>query len=194
VAYACALIDAPDWLMALYHQGRCQGLTELYHLRRLQGVAPQRVLAWTEQRASITRAEIQALKLEIENAATGEGGPCGSIEPAIDTVTAIEPSSAASLPAEPAPDLGPIAPTLPVDRAPSQRMQDRAARPNATVSSSTRVALFARLREHLVEIVVDVAPDGPGQVYVRRCDDDARLTVAASELALTGFERVAQAQ
>jgi ParB family transcriptional regulator, chromosome partitioning protein len=110
--------------MALHRQGRCQGLTELYHLRRLQGVAPQRVLAWAEQRVSTTRADVQALKLEIEKAAADEDGPCGSIDgsidPAIDIVTTIEPPSAAPPPAELVPDRDPIAPTLPVDRAPPQ--------------------------------------------------------------------------
>jgi ParB family chromosome partitioning protein len=35
VTYATALIDAPDWLMALHREGRCRGLKELYDLRRL---------------------------------------------------------------------------------------------------------------------------------------------------------------
>ncbi len=37
VVYASALIDAPDWLMTLYRQGKCQGLTELYHLQTAAG-------------------------------------------------------------------------------------------------------------------------------------------------------------
>jgi ParB family chromosome partitioning protein len=201
VAYACALIDAPDWLMALYRQGKCQGLTELYHLRRLQALAPQRVLAWAQQRVGITRVDIQALKLELQTAAADGEGQCGSIdgliEPAMDIIMTLEPPSAAPPPAQAALHRGPIAPT-PADRAPTQRKQDRAPRSKAiastasNASNSTRLALFAHHHEHLVEIVVDIAPDASGQVYVRYCDDDARLIVAASELDLIGIERVAQ--
>jgi len=38
ITYACALIDAPDWLMALYRTGKCRGMFELHELRRLHGI------------------------------------------------------------------------------------------------------------------------------------------------------------
>jgi ParB family chromosome partitioning protein len=34
VTFAMALIDAPDWLMTAYREGRCRGLRALYELRR----------------------------------------------------------------------------------------------------------------------------------------------------------------
>jgi len=198
VVYASALIDAPDWLMTLYRQGRCQGLTELYHLRRLQALAPQRVLAWTERRASVTRADIRALKLELRT--VDEDRQYGSmddsaervVDPPIEVGTMVEPSAPAP-PADSSPQRSPPALAQPVDLALSQHKQDRAPRSKAA-ASSPRLALFALHAERDVEIVLDVAPDAPGQLYVRRCDDDARLAVEASELRLTGFEHAAQAR
>ncbi|MEO7337245.1 MAG: ParB/RepB/Spo0J family partition protein, partial [Caldimonas sp.] len=35
LTYVCALVDAPDWLMTLYREGKCRGVRELYDLRRL---------------------------------------------------------------------------------------------------------------------------------------------------------------
>ena len=35
VTLATALIEAPDWLLQAYREGRCRGINELYDLRRL---------------------------------------------------------------------------------------------------------------------------------------------------------------
>jgi ParB family chromosome partitioning protein len=65
VTYAMALIDAPDWLLAVYREGRCRGLKELHELRRLAGQHPQVVEAWASDRAAITRNEVAALHAEV---------------------------------------------------------------------------------------------------------------------------------
>jgi ParB family chromosome partitioning protein len=64
VTYAMALIDAPDWLLAAYREGRCNGLRELYELRRLACERPQFVEAWASDREAITRHQIAALRAE----------------------------------------------------------------------------------------------------------------------------------
>ena len=51
VTMATALIDAPDWLITAYREGRCRGLNELYELRKLAGDHPQYVEAWTSDTA-----------------------------------------------------------------------------------------------------------------------------------------------
>ncbi len=61
VSMAQSLIDAPDWLMDLYRSGKCRGLTELYHLRRLHEAAPAKVAALCESKATVTRADLQPL-------------------------------------------------------------------------------------------------------------------------------------
>jgi ParB family transcriptional regulator, chromosome partitioning protein len=61
VSMAHALIDAPDWLMAMYRQGKCRGLTELYHLRRLHETAPQEVEDFCRLPGSVSRTDVQRL-------------------------------------------------------------------------------------------------------------------------------------
>ena len=65
VTYAMALIDAPDWLLAAYREGRCHGLRELYELRRLACERPQFVETWASDREAITRHQIAALRAEV---------------------------------------------------------------------------------------------------------------------------------
>jgi ParB family transcriptional regulator, chromosome partitioning protein len=65
VTYATALIDAPDWLLAAYREGRCRGLKELYELRKLAGEHPQVVEAWASDREAITRHQVATLRAEV---------------------------------------------------------------------------------------------------------------------------------
>lgn len=65
VTYAMALIDAPDWLLAAYREGRCHGLRELYELRKLAGERTQLVEAWASDREAITRQQIAALRRDV---------------------------------------------------------------------------------------------------------------------------------
>jgi len=61
VTYAIALIDAPDWLLAAYREGRCRGLRELYELRRAADESEADVEAWVRSKSTITRKEVKAL-------------------------------------------------------------------------------------------------------------------------------------
>lgn len=65
VTYAMALIDAPDWLLAAYREGRCRGLKELHELRKLAGEHPQVVEAWAADREAITRHQVATLRTEV---------------------------------------------------------------------------------------------------------------------------------
>jgi len=62
VTRAGALIDAPDWLMALYREGRCKGMLELYELRRLHEDHREEVERWACDLPSIGRADVERLK------------------------------------------------------------------------------------------------------------------------------------
>lgn len=61
VTYAMALIDAPDWLLAAYREGRCRGLRELYELRRAADGSAVDVEAWARTKPTITRSDVKAL-------------------------------------------------------------------------------------------------------------------------------------
>ena len=65
VTMATALIDAPDWLISAYREGRCRGLNELYELRKLAGDHPQYVESWTADRDAITRDRVTALRADL---------------------------------------------------------------------------------------------------------------------------------
>ncbi|KAB2873495.1 MAG: ParB/RepB/Spo0J family partition protein [Burkholderiaceae bacterium] len=60
-----ALIDAPPWLLDLYRSGRCQGINELYELRRLHESDPRGVEQWAANRDKVSRADLQAYKAEV---------------------------------------------------------------------------------------------------------------------------------
>jgi ParB family chromosome partitioning protein len=90
VTYAMALIDAPDWLMAAYREGRCRGLKELHELRKLASEHPQAVEAWASDREAITRHQVATLRAEVSQ-------PNGAPSAALMTV-----ASAAASPSAPA--------------------------------------------------------------------------------------------
>ena len=65
VTYAMALVDAPDWLMAAYREGRCRGLRELYELRRAGEESGPQAESWVQARRAITRSDVADLKSAI---------------------------------------------------------------------------------------------------------------------------------
>ena len=168
VASASALIDAPDWLMALYRQGRCQGLTELSLLRRLQTQAPDAVMVWLAQQDIVTRASLQGLKLMLSEPAlapTSESTPARTSTPptnACDSTPALRPAS-------------------------TPQTIDVKAPPMSSPPSARR--LLAYWREQLVEVVTHSAPAMSGALYVKTWPtaNDAVREVMAAELKLVGF-------
>jgi ParB family chromosome partitioning protein len=66
VTMAMALVDAPDWLLGAYREGRCRGLKELHDLRRLADEDPRRVEAWVADRDAITRDQVAALRTDLK--------------------------------------------------------------------------------------------------------------------------------
>ena len=94
VTLATALIEAPDWLLDAYRQGRCKGMTELYELRRLHGEHPQYIEAWTSDRESITRDGISTLRAELSGTVTGSARPgVSALLQVVDAASATEASS-----------------------------------------------------------------------------------------------------
>ena len=62
VTYAAALIDAPDWLLTAYREGRCRGLRELYELRQAHEREGSAVEAWADTQSSVSRDQLQRRK------------------------------------------------------------------------------------------------------------------------------------
>jgi ParB family transcriptional regulator, chromosome partitioning protein len=176
IAYACALIDAPDWLMCLYRQGKCQGLTELYHLRRLHSKAPDRVVAWAARAETITRSDVPAWKRELGGSASqpsrGEG-----------TGGAMEPAAMTSAPETNHRSTGkPVQASWPVNTSDSSALRHA---PEAGAKG-----LFARRGTELMQIVLDDVPAAPGEVFVRKQGELFAESVAAGDLQLLGFRSI----
>jgi ParB family chromosome partitioning protein len=161
VTLATALIEAPDWLLDAYRQGRCKGMTELYELRRLHGEHPQYIEAWTSDRESITRDGISALRAELSGTVTGSARPgVSALLQVFDAASATDPSASSTMPA---PDVPP--------------------KPHRQSNRSLHVEMDGQD----YQLVVSVAPRKDGYLYVRPLTGGPRLLAPASSLKLRGF-------
>jgi ParB family chromosome partitioning protein len=186
LSFARALIDAPDWLMDLYRNGRCRGLTEIYELRKLQSEHPSALEHFradtdpiTRDRIAAMRASLQHQRLAAENLKAvrqiGEGGfPSSS--------TTSEPS------------LVPKCDTVPSSGA---RPVRRLARPQTAISASSALALsastppppprlFVELDGTTFELIIDRMPADATEVFVIAVGGQA-MAVKAVALRLLGF-------
>jgi len=160
VTLATAMIEPPDWLLALYRQGRCRGMMELYELRRLHGEHPQYIEAWVSERDSITRDSVAALRAELAGAVPGSARPgVSALMRALET----EPADAGS-----AASAGPTA-----------------GRPRPQPKTNTR--LHVEMDGQDYQLVVSVAPAKEGHLYVRPLKGGPRLLAPATALKLRGF-------
>jgi ParB family transcriptional regulator, chromosome partitioning protein len=169
VTMATALIDAPDWLIAAYREGRCCGLNELYELRKLARDHPQDVQAWTSEGGAITRDRVTALRTDLVNGSAGvRPGGSAVLEPVAGRVAGGE---------EPA--VSALATASALTFAPRSTASPRRALPT--------LRLLARLDD--AEVVVDTqrAPPEPGRLYVRFVGSRHAEAVPAARLTLTGF-------
>ena len=157
VTMATALIDAPDWLLVAYREGRCRGLNELHELRRLASEHGRRVEDWAADLASITRDRLTALRAEL-----GQGD--GPVQRAVTEpkTPASRASRAALTTRQPAAQPG---------------RSDRSAKP----------ILRAQLDDAVVCIDGDHVPPQPGHVFVCAAGTSDVTSVEASRLRLLGF-------
>jgi ParB family transcriptional regulator, chromosome partitioning protein len=169
VTMATALIDAPDWLIGAYREGRCCGLNELYELRKLARDHPQDVEAWTSESSAITRDRVTALRAELVDGSTGvrPGESEVSMRVAVRVAKGEEPAVSA----------------LSSASAPTSESRSTAAPRRALPP----LRLLARLDD--AEVVVDTqrAPPEPGRVFVRVVGSRHAEVVPATRLTLTGF-------
>jgi ParB family chromosome partitioning protein len=153
VTLATALIEAPDWLLQAYREGRCRGMNELYELRRLHGEHAGAVEAWTARERSITRDRLAALRAELS------------------ATVAPDPSEATR----------PGTPPQPVRQAESPVEMDESRSPRST----KRIHVEFDGQDY--QLVVSVAPEQSGHVYVRPLVGGPRRLAPAASLKLLGF-------
>ena len=168
VTYASALIDAPDWLMALYRDGRCRGLRELHELRQLQINRPEVVRLLESDREPITRERVNAIKAALlgDPSEVTQMGPGEDTAATTTVATVISRADIAT-----APSRAPVSVS-------SVRTDER------RHDSTPAYTLLADLEGTVVEVLVDSAPSEDGKVFVSNDAEDTRHAVPATDLRL----------
>jgi ParB family chromosome partitioning protein len=173
VTLATALIEAPDWLLQAYREGRCRGMNELYEIRRLHGEHGTAVESWVSEQGNITRDRITAFR----DAFAGTSGL--QSESTVETAApAGEVATRHGLSSEPARSSpGASSASLPMTRSNPK--------PDRTPRTDRRIHVEFDGQDY--QLVVSVAPDVSGQMYVRPLVGGPRRMVPASGLTLLGF-------
>jgi ParB family transcriptional regulator, chromosome partitioning protein len=161
VTLATALIEAPDWLLDAYRQQRCNGMTELYELRRLHGEHPMVVEAWASEGSVITRERLALLRDELACRPTETDRVEVSRE--AQAVTGLATSEHVE------------------DDKPGQ------ARPRAKGRRQGNRNVHVEMDGQDYQLVVSVAPPQAGHLYVRPLTGGPRRVAPASALKLLGF-------
>ena len=170
VTYATALIDAPDWLMQLYREGRCRGMRELHQLRQLSMLHPDPVRDLVAGGGHITRDVVSALKTALNHAVSNS-----------TSLRSVAPERIAEQASAPA---GSVSPSR-TERLLKTPARDESKAPVISVKPATNpLTLLAELDGETVEIIVDEAPDQIGMIFVRAIVTDRRVTVDAASLRL----------
>ncbi|MBE7418447.1 MAG: ParB/RepB/Spo0J family partition protein [Ideonella sp.] len=165
VTLATALIEAPDWLLQAYRQGRCRGMNELYELRRLHGEHAAEVEAWATAHPGMTRDRIAELRTELEGAAALPASQPDATSPAASSGAADQAVGAG--------------------RATSSNRRTDASRPARVQHTDQRIHVEFDGQDY--QLVVSVAPEQPGHLYVRPLVGGPRRLAPASALKLLGF-------
>jgi len=157
LTFVGALIDAPEWLLDLYHSGRCKGLKELYDLRKLSGARPAAVQKWLDGRAEISRADIEALKKSWSDSGRG---------------TSMTPASA------------PPTATLDGSSTPREHSSRALGHVEPVAATATSVVLEALHQVYCIEMEITEIPGEDGLVFVLRQAPVKRMVVRAADLRL----------
>lgn len=150
VSMVCAMIDPPDCLMAAYRGGKCQGLTELYELRRLHGFAPARVEEFLGTVERVGRSNVEELRASVEP------------KTAKSMLSRDNPGSAQTRQAPP------VVPTPRGHATLSRHPED----PRAS-----GLILTACLAGEVVHVRLDFLPTNPNEVYVATSGQDRKAVV-----------------
>jgi ParB family chromosome partitioning protein len=183
VTFIGALIDAPDWLMEVYRQGRCRGAQELYELRRLHAEDPERVTPWLAARPVVSRLDLAELRRMLASA-----------EPIVGAV----PDCAVE--GDPATSPSAADPGRPIYQGPSPKLAavisaakggppgpDGSA--HEAVASARRLRLTARYRDAEVEVLLDEMPVDRSSVLIRIRQGTPATCVPISSLSHLALSR-----
>ena len=169
VTYATALIDAPDWLVLLYREGRCRVLHLLHELRRLHQEHPKYIEAWAADRPVITRHDVDALRAELARDAAE------SVRLAPSALTEMMDEQGAQNPTSSEPTQGPAFPVVAASAA-----------LNHPAKPGDRFLVVEKDGEKY-ELLFIAVPADEDKVYVRPLQGGSRQEVRADTLTLRGI-------
>jgi ParB family chromosome partitioning protein len=170
VTMATALIDAPDWLLSAYREGRCRGLNELHELRKLAAEHPQYVEAWTSDRSAITRDRVLALRADLAEGSGSVRRGTSALLQSVSDCTSEDERGMASAPA----------PAPPVPSAPETSEH----RPRLVAK---KLWLLAALDGTDVIVNTQLAPPQADHVFVTSVGGGLAEAVHAERLTLKGL-------
>jgi ParB family chromosome partitioning protein len=140
-------------------------MNELYELRRLHGEYAAEVEAWATAHPGMTRDRIAELRIELEGGAAPLASQPDATSPAASSGAADQADGA--------------------DRATSSNRRTDASRPARVQHTDQRIHVEFDGQDY--QLVVSVAPDQPGHLYVRPLVGGPRRLAPASALKLLGF-------
>ncbi len=176
VAQATALIDAPDWLLQAYREGRCRGLNELSDLRRLHADHPDLVEPWVMAQASVTRDRLQDLRRSI---VANASKPIG-VDPRQEGTEASTLESKAPAVAQPTSELPMSADAL-------VAFPVRLSVPTPSRSPGMDLRIHVDVDGQDCFLVVSTAPVDVGHMYVVASSGGPRRAVRVEAISLRGF-------
>jgi ParB family transcriptional regulator, chromosome partitioning protein len=173
VTLATALIEAPDWLLQAYREGRCRGMNELYEVRRLHGEHGQVVEAWVAGQVAITRDRIASLRAELIPVDRQSFDPTEGLAERGDEPTTTVPSERGQA----QPNFGTVGSTD----------SGRGHEPQLDQNARSGQRIHVEFDGQDYQLVVSVAPEQGGCMYVRPLTGGPRRLAPVSSLKLLGF-------
>lgn len=173
VTLATALIDAPDWMMAAYREGRCRGLREIYELRQLHERLGAEVEVWAGAQAAITRTELAVFK------ASRQSHEVVARDDVAEAINAIPASDLSGV-------IVTIGPLQSPTAAPSTKQPMSAAR---RVAVDETLVIEAEVDGQAVELVLDRLPSDVSMVFARRGIADIPAAVRIDAVTLRRIGR-----
>jgi ParB family chromosome partitioning protein len=161
ITYLCTLIDAPAWLMALYREGKCRGVTELHELSRLHTQYGAELEHWAAQRSTISRSDLKGFKTR-------------GVEPEPSATSAESFSTPVNQKVRARPQRS------------RQPARSDAGEPDGNALHRSR--LLVRWAGQVVELLLDLVPQHEGQFFVRAVGSRDSQLVSGSELTLMRWD------
>jgi ParB family transcriptional regulator, chromosome partitioning protein len=173
VLYAASLVDAPDWLLAVYRTGRCRGARELHELKSLHAQYPSSAEALLDSDKSLTRERIAEARTRATTAAVAVANS------ALQSTAGVGEARTAST------SLPKVHSNLkPADSVAKSKAGGQTASAQAVQPPTTQCVLLGEIDGKSVEILLDHLPRQESHVRVRSATGSLAIEVRADQIRL----------